>query len=306
MGSVRHHHRSSPRPDGQGEPRNAELPLIGRFLPAPVAAKVPEVILLFWVVKILTTAGGEATSDYLKTYGNFGGGGLEVLVIVVGLVLQFGTRRYRAFAYWSLAYAIAITGTGVSDFLHLDVHIPYAGTTLLWAIVLGAIFWVWQRSEGTLSIHSITTQRREAYYWATVFATFALGTALGDFTATSLNLGYLDSGILFAIVILIPALARWQLGLNGITAFWMSYIVTRPLGASFADYISKPKNISGINFGDGPTAIVFAVAVFVLVSYLALARPDIQNPLEAPTAQSRLTPPLPDLPHMGKPELEVD
>ncbi len=285
--------------------RDAELPLIGRFLPAPVAAKVPEVILVFWVVKILTTAGGEATSDYLKTYGNFVGGGIEVLVIVVGLVLQFGTRRYRAFAYWSLAFAIAITGTGVSDFLHLDVHIPYAGTTLLWAVVLAAIFWVWQRSEGTLSIHSITTQRREAYYWATVFATFALGTALGDFTATSLNLGYLDSGILFAVVILIPALARWQLGLNGIAAFWMSYIATRPLGASFADYLSKPKNLSGINFGDGPTAIVFAVAVFVLVSYLALFRPDIQKPLVAASGQTRSTAPLPDL-RPGEPELEVD
>jgi uncharacterized membrane-anchored protein len=299
---IRDHHKSSQRPEGQG----AELPLIGRFLPAPVAAKVPEVILLFWVVKILTTAGGEATSDYLKTYGNFGGGGIEVLVIVVGLLLQFGTRRYRAFAYWSLAFAIAITGTGVSDFLHLDAHIPYAGTTLLWAIVLAAIFWLWQRNEGTLSIHSIITQRREAYYWATVFATFALGTALGDFTATSLNLGYLDSGILFAIVIMIPALARWQLGLNGIAAFWMSYVITRPLGASFADYISKPKSLSGINFGDGPTAIVFAIAVFVLVTYLALARPDIQRPLQASMPRTRSTPPLLGLPHTGEPELELD
>jgi uncharacterized membrane-anchored protein len=303
--SVRHR-RSSPSPDRRAVSGDGLVPLIGRFFPAPVAAKVPEVILVFWVVKILTTAGGEATSDSLKTYGNFGGGGLEVLVIVVGLLLQFGTRRYRAFAYWFLAFAIAITGTGVSDFLHLDVHIPYAGTTLLWAVVLAAIFWLWQRGEGTLSIHSITTQRREAYYWATVFATFALGTALGDFTATSLNLGYLDSGILFAIVILIPALARWQFGLNGIAAFWMSYVVTRPLGASFADYISKPKSLSGINFGDGPTAIVFAVAVFVLVSYLALVRPDIQEPLEARTAQARSTPPQPDRLHTGQPEFEVD
>jgi uncharacterized membrane-anchored protein len=271
-----------------------------------VAAKVPEVIFVFWVVKILTTAGGEATSDYLKTFGNIEGGGIEVLVIVVGLALQFETRRYRAFAYWFLAYAIATTGTGVADFLHLDVHIPYAGTTLLWAVILAAIFWLWQRSEGTLSIHSITTQRREAYYWATVFATFALGTALGDYTATSLNLGYLDSGILFGVVIMIPALARWQLGLNGIAAFWMSYVVTRPLGASFADYISKPHNLSGINFGDGPTAIVFAVAVFVLVSYLARARSDIQTPLQAPAAQTRSTPLLPDFLHTGEPEIEVD
>jgi len=306
VGSVRNHRPSSPSPDRRATSGDGLVPLIGRFFPAPVAAKVPEVIFVFWVVKILTTAGGEATSDYLKTFGNFEGGGIEVLVIVVGLALQFETRRYRAFAYWALAYAIAITWTGVADFLHLDVHIPYAGTTLLCAVILAAIFWLWQRSEGTLSIHSITTQRREAYYWATVFATFALGTALGDYTATSLNLGYLDSGILFGVVILIPALARWQLGLNGIAAFWMSYVVTRPLGASFADYISKPHNLSGINFGDGPTAIVFAVAVFVLVSYLARARSDIQTPLQAPAAQTRSTPLLPDFLHTGEPEIEVD
>ena len=156
------------------------------------------------------------------------------------------TRRYRAFAYWFFAYAIAIFGTGVSDFLHLDVGIPYAGTTLLWAVVLAAIFWIWHSREGTLSIHSITTQRREAFYWATVFATFALGTALGDFTATSLGLGYLGSGVLFAVVILVPALAWWRLGLNSIAAFWMAYVVTRPLGASIADYISKPTRPAGL------------------------------------------------------------
>src|SRR6202453_3737700 len=127
--------------------------MIRRIFPEPVAAKVPEVIALFWVIKVLTTAGGEATSDFLKSWGNIGGGGTEVLLFAVGLVLQFGTRRYRAFAYWFLAFAIAIFGTGVSDFLHLDVGIPYAGTTLLWAVVLAAIFAIWFRSEGTLSIH---------------------------------------------------------------------------------------------------------------------------------------------------------
>jgi uncharacterized membrane-anchored protein len=267
---------------------DGQVPLLGRIFPRPLAAKVPEIIPLFWVVKILTTAGGEATSDYLKTLGNIKGGGIEVLVFVVGLVMQFWTRRYRAFAYWFLAYAIAIFGTGVADFLHLDVGIPYLGTTILWAVVLGAIFLVWYRSEGTLSIHSITTQRRESFYWGTVFATFALGTALGDYTATALGLGYLASGILFGVVILVPALARTTLGLNAIAAFWFAYVVTRPLGASFADYISKGQNISGINFGDGPTALVFTAAVLVLVLYLALARPDIQK--QSDDADATLTP----------------
>src|ERR1700677_4941637 len=273
------HLDSSLEPPADRSRVGGQVPVIGRIFPAPVAPKVPEIIFVFWVVKILTTAGGEATSDYLKTWGNIKGGGTEVGLFVVALVIQFATRRYRAFAYWFLAFSIAIFGTGVSDFLHLDVKIPYAGTTLLWAVILAAIFWTWNHNEGTLSIHSITTQRREAYYWATVFATFALGTALGDFTATSLNLGYLASGILFSVVILIPALAWWRFGLNSIAAFWLSYVITRPLGASFADYISKPRVISGANFGDGPTAIVFALAVLVLVSYLAIAKPDIQPSL---------------------------
>jgi uncharacterized membrane-anchored protein len=241
-----------------------------------MAAKVPEIIFVFWVVKIFTTAGGEAASDYLKTWGNIRGGGTELMLFLAALCLQFGTRRYRAFAYWFLAYAIAIFGTGVSDFLHLDLHIPYAGTTLLWALILAGVFWTWHHQERTLSIHSITTQRREAYYWATVFATFALGTALGDFTAMSLGLGYLASGIFFGVIILLPALAWWRMGLNGVAAFWMAYVVTRPHGASFADYISKPPSMSGIGFGDGPTTVVFALAVFVLVTYLAIAKPDVQ------------------------------
>ena len=272
---------------GSARTGDGQIPAIGRLLPAPIAAKVPEIIFLFWVVKILTTAGGEVTSDYLKMYGNFGGGGTEVALFVIALVLQFATRRYRAFAYWSLAYAIAIAGTGLSDFLHLDAHIPYAGTTLLWAVILAALFWIWQRSEGTLSIHSITTQRREAFYWSVVFATFALGTALGDFTAASLGMGYLASGVLFSVLILLPALAWWRLGLNGTAAFWMAYVLTRPLGASFADYISKPHSTTGIGFGNGQTALVIALAVFGLVSYLAIARRDIQRPAGASAERRR-------------------
>ncbi len=146
----------------------------------------------------------------------------------------------------------------------------------MWGTVLIAIFVVWYRVEGTLSIHSITTQRRECFYWATVFATFALGTAVGDYTANALGLGYLASGVLFSVLIVIPALAWWKFNLNAVTAFWLAYVLTRPLGASYADYISKPPSLSGIGFGDGQTAIVFTVAVAVLVAYLAIARPDIQ------------------------------
>src|SRR5580698_1022155 len=128
MMSARHHHRGNPMSRADPMRTGGQVPVIGRIFPAPDAAKVPEIIFVFWVVKILTTAGGEATSDYLKTYGNFGGGGTEVALFVIALVLQFATRRYRAFAYWFLAFAIAISGTGFADFLHLDVHIPYAGT----------------------------------------------------------------------------------------------------------------------------------------------------------------------------------
>ena len=211
----------------------------------PLAAKVPEITFLFWVIKLLTTAGGEAASDYLALRGDAVAGAVEIILVVVAVWVQFRTRRYVAAAYWFLALAIAVFGTGVSDALHLVVGIPYAGTTLLWAVVLAAVFWRWHRSEGTLSIHSITTRRREMYYWATVFATFALGTALGDFTASAMGLGYLSSGIAFAVIIAIPAVA-WRLGLNSVVAFWFAYVVTRPLGASFADYASKPHAISGL------------------------------------------------------------
>ena len=261
----------------QTSSKSGRLPLVGRLIPEPVAVKVPEILFVFWVVKILTTAGGEALSDKFKDYGNFGGGGLEVAMFAVGLVLQFATRRYRAYAYWFLAYAIATAGTGVADLLHLDGGLSYAETTTLWAVILAVVFVVWHRSEGTLSIHSITTQRRELFYWATVFATFALGTALGDYTADSLNLGYLSSGLLFGGLILVPALAWWRFGLNSVVAFWAAYVVTRPLGASFADYIDKAKNISGLGVGNGPTAVVFAVATAIVVGYLMVARPDVQR-----------------------------
>ena len=219
--------RTTNSPDGRSDRRE------------PLAAKVPEIIALFWVVKLLTTFTGEAASDFLGNVNVVLGGGIEVIVLAVAAWLQLRTRRYYAPAYWLLAAAIATTGTGASDTLHVAIGIPYAGTTALWALVLVGVFWRWHRSEGTLSIHSITTRRRELYYWATVFATFALGTALGDLTATSMNLGYLLSAALFGAVILVPLVGWWRFRMNEVMAFWFAYILTRPLGATFADYFGR-------------------------------------------------------------------
>ena len=259
-----------------------------RFFSEPVAAKVPEITLAFWVIKLLTTAGGEATSDYLALGSHLTGAAVETGLLVIGLVWQFRVRRYTAAAYWFLAFAIAIFGTGVSDTLHLTFGIPYAGTTLLWAVVLAGIFIVWYRSERTLSIHSILTRRREMFYWATVFATFALGTALGDFTATTLGLGYLSSVVLFFVIIMIPAIAWRGFRLNSVVAFWSAYVVTRPLGASASDYVSKSKSISGLGFGDARSALIAVVAVAIGVAYLAFTRIDIQA--AGPARPARRTP----------------
>ena len=267
--------------------RSAPVAIIGvvprhrrGFFPEPIAAKVPEIIFLFWVVKILTTAGGEATSDYLAVSlgSRLEAGAIEAGLFLIALVWQFRTTRYTAAAYWAFAYSIAIFGTGVADAMHLFIGIPYSGTTALWAIVLAVIFALWYRSERTLSIHSIYTQRREVYYWAVVFATFALGTALGDYTAFVLHLGYLASGFLFLFITLIPALFWWRFELNPVVAFWFAYVVTRPLGASFADYFSKPQALSGAAYGDAIVALITTIIVAVLVGYLAVTRCDIQRP----------------------------
>jgi uncharacterized membrane-anchored protein len=263
-----------------------------RLFSEPEAAKVPEITLMFWVAKLLTTAAGEAVSDYLGLGNLVVGAAVEIGLLVVGLVWQFRVRRYTAASYWFLAYAIAIFGTGASDTLHQVVGLPYAATTVLWALVLAAVFVVWYRREGTLSIHSIVTRRREAFYWSTVFATFALGTALGDFTAVSLGLGYLASIALFFAAILVPAVG-WRLGLGAVTSFWWAYVLTRPLGASVADYVSKAPSISGLGFGDGQTALVATLAVAVAVAGLALTRHGIQRaPHPAPpvpTAEASLS-----------------
>jgi uncharacterized membrane-anchored protein len=247
----------------------------------PLAAKVPEIALVFWIVKILTTGAGEAASDYLANINLVLAGAVGIIGFLIAMWLQLRARRYVAWIYWFAVAMVALFGTMAADGLHVGLGIPYIVTSAFYAIVVAAVLYLWWRSEGTLSIHSIVTRRREIYYWVTVLATFALGTAVGDLTAVSLHLGYLPSGILFAVVIAVPAIGWWRFHLNPVFAFWFAYVITRPLGASFADWFGKPHSIGhGLGYGDGTVTLVAGVAIVAAVAYLAITRSDIQESID--------------------------
>ena len=236
----------------------------------PLAVKVPQIAVLFWVLKVLTTAMGEAASDFLVSVNI----ALAAFVGAVGfgaaMWWQFRSRRYAAWTYWFAVAMVAVFGTMAADGLHVELGLPYAVTSIGYATALAVVFVLWRRSEGTLSIHSITTRRRETYYWLTVLATFALGTAVGDLTATTFRLGYFASGLLFAAVIIVPAIGWWRLGFNPVFAFWFAYVITRPVGASFADWFAKPHWVGhGLGIGGGPVTVVSALAITGLVAYAA-------------------------------------
>ncbi|HEX4363446.1 MAG TPA: hypothetical protein VHZ75_02785 [Solirubrobacteraceae bacterium] len=243
----------------------------------PLAAKVPEITAMFWVIKILTTGMGEAMSDALGQRSVPLAGAVGVFGLAFALWLQFRVRVYRAPVYWFAVMMVAVFGTMVADGLRDGASLSYSVTTPFFAIVVAVVFWCWHRREGTLSIHSIVTRRRETLYWAAVLATFALGTAAGDLTAIQFNLGFFSSVVLFAVVIAVPALAWWRSALNPVLAFWSAYVVTRPLGASFADWFGKPHAQTGLGLGDGTVSLI-ALAVFVgLVGYVAVTKNDIQE-----------------------------
>jgi len=232
-------------------------------------AKVPEVTAVFWVVKILTTGMGEAASDFLGTVNLVLAGVVGVGGFAAALYWQLHTDRYRPVAYWSAVAMVAVFGTMVADGVHVALGVPYAVSTAGALVLLCAVLVRWYRREGTVSIHSITTRSRETSYWLTVLITFALGTAAGDWTASSLHLGFLLSGVLFAAAIVVPWLA-WRRGrLGEVAAFWTAYVITRPLGASFADWFGKPHSISGLGFGDGTVTGIALLAIVCLVTWIA-------------------------------------
>jgi len=264
----------------------------GMRSPAGVSArqmlnKVPEVTLYFWVIKVLCTTIGETASDYLSD--NVGLGltkttFVTAALLLVALVFQFRLDRYVPYVYWLGIVLISVVGTQITDNLSDNYGVSLVITTTVFSIVLALVFAVWWGFERTLSIHTIYTSRREAFYWLAVLFTFALGTAAGDLTAERLNLGYLVSVLLFAGLIAAVAVAHYGFRLNAVLAFWLAYILTRPLGASIGDYLSSPRSEGGLGLGTTVTSAVFLIAIIAVVTFLTLTRTDVTEVRYAPVA----------------------
>jgi uncharacterized membrane-anchored protein len=248
-------------------------------LRAPARAavtKVPEITAWFWIAKVASTGMGEALADWLYfRYGKLPTAAVGAILLIVALGLQFSWRRYNTWIYWLAVVAVSVTGTMAADGLHIVVHLPYTETTTLCAVVLAVIFAVWYATERTLSIHSITSARREAFYWAAVMATFALGTALGDLTAYTMKIGFFSSAIIFLVLIAIPAVSYRWFGMNSVLAFWFAYTITRPLGASFADWLGVAARFGGLGWGRGVTAALLTIPIVIAVVYMAATRVDV-------------------------------
>ena len=234
-------------------------------------SKVPEVTVTFWMIKALTTGMGESTSDYLvHRFPPALAVVLGFIAFVAALAIQFRAPRYVPWTYWLAVAMVGVFGTMAADVLHVGLGVPYRVSSVLFAVALAAVFALWYVSEKTLSIHSIYTRRRELFYWAAVMATFALGTAAGDLSAITLHLGYFSSGLMFAGIIAVPAIGYWKFHLNPVLGFWFAYIVTRPLGASFADWLGVSHARGGLDLGPGPVSLALAVLICVLVAYLTV------------------------------------
>jgi uncharacterized membrane-anchored protein len=242
----------------------------------PSYSKVPEVTVFFWIVKALTTGMGESTSDFLvhKLVPEIAVV-LGAIAFVIALYLQLSSDRYVPWRYWLAVAMVGVFGTMCADVLHVGLGIPYVVSTVFYGLALAVVFRTWHRVEGTLSIHSITSERREIFYWAAVLATFALGTAAGDLTAVTFGLGFFGSGLLFAAVIAIPAVGYFRFGMNSILAFWFAYVVTRPLGASFADWLAVSSARGGLAIGTGLVSLVLAAMIAMFVAFLTSTGVDL-------------------------------
>ncbi len=251
--------------------------------------KVPEVTIYFWVIKILCTTVGETAADFLNVNLHLGLTNTTYVMgalLLVALAFQFKARRYVPGLYWMAVVLLSIVGTLITDNLTDHFHVSLVTTTIVFSIALAATFAAWYAKEKTLSIHSIYTTTREAFYWLAILFTFALGTAAGDLVGESFQLGYFLSALMFATLIAVVTVAHFGFKLNGVLAFWIAYILTRPLGASIGDYMSQPRDAGGLNLGTIDTSAIFLAAILGFVIFLAVTKKDsaLAEPIAAAQA----------------------
>jgi uncharacterized membrane-anchored protein len=242
--------------------------------------KVPEITLYFWIIKILCTTVGETFADFLNVNLHLGLINTTYLMgslLIVTLFFQFKANRYVAGIYWLAVVLLSIVGTLITDNLTDNFGVSLVTTTVVFSILLAITFLAWYAREKTLSVHTIHTTRREAFYWLAILFTFALGTASGDLLAEKLQLGYLLSALIFAALIALAAVAHLRFKLNAIFAFWFAYILTRPLGASIGDLMSQPQDQGGLGLGTVVTSALFLVTILALVVFLTVTRRDVSD-----------------------------
>lgn len=242
--------------------------------------KVPYVTLYFWVIKILATTVGETGADFLNIKLGLGLNLTSVvmtLALAIALFIQMGSRRYVPWQYWLVVVFLSVVGTLITDTMTDELGISLYISTTVFTLALIATFIFWYRSEGTLSIHDIDTPRREMFYWLAILFTFALGTAGGDLVSEKANLGYLTAGLIFGGLIALITIGYYAKALGPVLAFWLAYILTRPLGASLGDLITQPHSNGGMGMGTMPVSGVFLVVIVSLVAYLSVSR--IDNPM---------------------------
>ncbi len=254
--------------------RRNDASAIGRDL----LNKVPEVTIYFWIIKVLCTTVGETAADFLNTHLHLGLTGTTFVIVsllVIALLFQFASRRYVPGIYWLAVVLISVVGTLITDNLTDNFGVSLETSTFVFSIALAATFAAWYVREKTLSVHTIYTLRREVFYWLTILFTFALGTAAGDLTAERLNLGYLVSVILFGALIAVVTVVHLRFKLNAVLAFWIAYILTRPLGASLGDYLSQPRDNGGLGLGTVLTSVLFLSTIFIIVTSLTITKKDV-------------------------------
>jgi len=240
--------------------------------PERMLNKVPEVTLIFWLIKVMSTTVGETGADYLAVHVGLGTamtGGIMVALLAAALALQFRKRRYVPWVYWLTVVLVSIVGTQLTDFLTDKLDVSLYASTAAFAVALAATFALWYAVERTLSIHTIVTHRREGFYWVAILLTFALGTAAGDLATEALGLGFNWGVVAFGALIAMVALAH-RLGANAVLTFWVAYILTRPLGAALGDLLSQSQEYGGLGFGTVFTSLVFLSVIVGLVAFVTL------------------------------------